>query len=187
MKKIVKRVGTIGIASFFVVGSATVATGCVGSPDDIGVARERKTQDGPGLCRVTGGGRILWEDHPDSFGGNAGPFRTGVDGEWNHVNHEGNHFHGDPETVDCWNSDGLPPDPPRAPFNTIRFTGSGYWDEHDEECTYAVEIEDHGEPGTEDHYLIDITCTGGVSYFASGTLFDGNLQIHAVPRGRLPR
>src|SRR5690606_20920463 len=69
----------------------------------------------PGRCWVTGGGQIDGE----TFGGNAKPFRDGsVDGEWNHVDHQGNHFHGDPtEIITCDVVDGPGASPPQVEFN----------------------------------------------------------------------
>lgn len=138
-------------------------------------------------CRMTGGGQIIAGANPDSFGGNAQPFRFGgVDGEWNHVTHEGDHFHGDPDTIVC-----LPPvgendaPPPAAPTNAMLFSGTGLWN-NDIVCDFVVYIEDHGEPGSDDYYEIEIDC-GGFVYTAGDTLLHGNLQIHEVPAGHLPR
>lgn len=163
-----------------VVGIATL--GCT-ADGPIGVSQERKVNPPENeLCRVTGGGRILADDSPDSFGGNAQPFRTDIDGEWNHVTHEGDHFHGDPAFIDCFDVEGDEARPPRAPTNAIEFGGTGRWND-EEDCSFFVHIEDHGEPGTSDVYRIDIWCTSGASYSAGDTLLDGNLQIHEVPPG----
>jgi hypothetical protein len=142
------------------------------------------------LCRVTGGGQIEAGENPDSFGGNAGPFRGGARGHWNHVTHDDGHLNGsDIDFVECSVVEGDPAAPPDAPANAIRFGGTGTF--NGEECSFVVYIEDHGEPaleegapGTEDFYSIDIDCPT-TDYSAENTLLHGNLQIHEVPPGHL--
>ncbi len=135
-------------------------------------------------CRVTGGGQIVEGARPDSFGGNAQPFRGGMLGHWNHVTHDDGHLIGRPTSIECFNVAGDPADPPSAPANAARFTGTGRFG--GETCTFEVYVEDHGEPGTDDVYEIDIDCPTQ-SYSAGGTLLHGNIQIHAVPPGHMPR
>jgi hypothetical protein len=174
------------LAPVFVVLAGATALGCANA-EDVGLSEGRKVTPPPPeveLCRVTGGGRILAGESPDSFGGNAQPFGTDVDGEWNHVTHDGAHFHGDPDTIECFNVEGAPAAPPHAPANAILFSGTGTFDGEDG-CAFSVYIEDHGEPGTSDVYMIDISCTSGASYSAGNTLYNGNLQIHSVPAGHL--
>lgn len=186
-----RGVGAGALASIMALAQGAVVSGCTGG-GDAALSRERKVESPPeesvaGPCRVTGGGRIMAYGSPDSFGGNAQPFpRGGVDGEWNHVTHDGDHFHGDPASIECFNVAGAPAAPPAAPANAILFSGMGRFND-EEGCDFAVYIEDHGEPGTEDFYAIDVWCPSGVSYGAANTLLDGNLQIHAVPVGRVRR
>lgn len=142
-------------------------------------------EDPPALCRVTGGGRVLADGSPDSFGGNAQPFGTDVDGEWNHVTHDGDHFHGDPASIDCFDVEDSPTTVPIRSANAILFSGTGTWNDEDG-CDFTVYIEDHGEPGRADVYQIDISCPSGARYSAGDTLYKGNLQIHSISPGHLP-
>src|SRR5690606_2613656 len=57
-------------------------------------------------CRLTGGGQIEAGENPDSFGGNAQTPRGRVGLHWNHVTHEGDHFLGVPETIECFDVPG---------------------------------------------------------------------------------
>lgn len=160
--------------------------GCGTGGDDVGLigAAHGAEENPPALCRVTGGGRILAGDSPDSLGGNAQWFRGTVFGEWNHLTHEGQHFHGDPDYIECFELQN-DEEPPEAGAAGIWFSGTGSYD-GDDDCTFAVYIEDHGEP-EEDYYWISISCTGGASYTTGDWLYDGNLQIHAIPPGHMPR
>jgi hypothetical protein len=178
------------LSTAFAIAPLALAGGCTNGDDGVGVTQQRKEETPPpppetALCRVTGGGQILAGDSPDSFGGNAQPFRTYIGGEWNHVTHEGEHFHGDPDFISCSTVPGAPAAPPNAPANAIFFSGMGTFDGEDG-CDFSVYIEDHGEPGTSDYYSIDIACQSGASYSAGDVLLNGNLQIHAVPPGHLP-
>lgn len=133
----------------------------------------------PGRCWVTGGGQIDGE----TFGGNAKPFRDGsVDGEWNHVDHQGNHFHGDPtEIITCDVVDGPGASPPQVEFNRIIFEGVGTWTElggASIPVTFRVVIEDHGEPGRLDEYTLTVFSGTTVIHSVSGVIDRGNLQIH---------
>jgi hypothetical protein len=185
-----KRIGAVLFAPVLATTLCSAAIGCANvSGDDLGLITERKVQP-PGelvlQCRVTGGGQILTGDSPDSFGGNAQPFRDGVDGEWNHVTHDGDYFHGDPSFIQCFDVAGAPAAPPDAPANAIWFSGTGGWND-EEGCTFSVWIEDHSEPGTSDFYMIDVSCENGESYHAGNVLLHGNLQIHDVPAGHIAR
>lgn len=140
------------------------------------------------LCRVTGGGQIEAGDFPDSFGGNAQPFRGDVIGHWNHVTHEGGHLLGDPEFVDCYDA-GNDEEPPSAGAAGIMFGGPAIWN-GDDDCEFEVDIQDHGEGGPAagpDFYSIAVFCGGSLVYEAANDLLHGNLQIHAVPPGHMPR
>lgn len=173
-----------------VIVLAAGAVGC-GQASDLGLASGRKVKPPPPEetvpCRVTGGGQIVAGEFPDTLGGNAQWFRGDPDGEWNHLTHEGEHFHGDPDFIECY-VDENDEEPPEAGASAIRFTGTGTYIQgpyEGEECTFEVYIEDHGEPGTDDFYEITITCGGTEVYSAANTLLHGNLQIHEVPPGQL--
>lgn len=174
-----------------IIGFGFAMLGCANDVGAIGSAEEGCEEYPPPpppevtLCRVTGGGQILADDNPDSFGGNARPsFNSG---HWNHVTHEGDHLSGvpDPESIVCFNTGENDAPPPAAPANTIEFSGTARWD-HRNDCEFFVHIEDHGEPGTDDVYEITVTCGGVEVYSAGDTLLHGNLQIHEVPPGQLP-
>ena len=145
-----------------------------------------------GLCRLTGGGQILAADEgdrPDSFGGNAAPFRGGFRGEWNHVTHDGLHFHAHTITfVEC-TVGANDEQPPEAGFSEIYFEGEGTLNR--EECTFQVWAEDHGEgrnAPARDQYAIAIDCpTTDYDTGDPEDLLHGNLQIHPVPPGFRPR
>lgn len=175
--------------SAIVLVFAATGLGC-SNMDAIGSAgagcEEHPPPPKPVLCRVTGGGQIIAGENPDSFGGNAQPFQTGVGGHWNHVTHDGEgHLIGVPDSITCFNVAGEPAAPPEAPANAAEFSGTGTWN-GEEGCTFTVYVEDHGEPGTSDFYSITVTCPSGVSYSAGDTLLHGDIQIHDVPPGHQP-
>lgn len=187
MMRHVTKLGCMMLAAV----SIGVTGGCSQDPE-AAVQRARKVQPPPETvpCRVTGGGQIEWGESPDSFGGNAQPFRTRVGGEWNHVTHDGLHFHGRPDAIECW-VDANDEEPPSAGAAAIQFSGVGSFGPY-RSCAFVVYIEDHGEPGAEpvtpDYYEISIDCPGSeYDYYAGDTLLHGNLQLHAVPPGHLPR
>lgn len=173
-----------------VLAFAAGSWGCTNAMDigasEFAMGSKERPKKRPVLCRVTGGGQIVAGENPDSFGGNAQPFQSDVDGEWNHVTHDGLHFHGDPRFIQCFNVPDHAADPPEAPANAAIFGGTGRLD-GEEGCEFLVYVEDHGEPGFEDFYAIEITCRSGASYAAGDTLLHGNIQIHDVPPGHTSR
>lgn len=180
-----------------VVGAAALV-GCVGGLD-AGLADEaaragegdvpRDVIDNPAPtpgheeiyvgCRVTAGGQI--EVSPagrDAFGGNAQPFRDGsVDGEWNHVDAEGDHFHGDPTWMQCgYVEDG-------AWADVVWLGGVGTWNGEGGYSFYVM-LEDRGEPGRDDTYHLEVWAADGTIVYANGSvLARGNVQYHALDRG----
>ncbi len=180
--------------SVIIFGFAIATVGCTNGLDSVGSTGAGCKEHPPPkvLCRVTGGGQILAGENPDTFGGNAQPFRTYVGGHWNHITHEGDHLIGRPDTIECFTVEGDPAAPPDAPANAARFSGTGTWN-GEEGCEFTVYVEDHGEPatqggapGTDDFYSIEITCESGATYSAGDTLLHGNIQIHDVPPGHMP-
>lgn len=121
-----------------------------------------------------------------AFGGNAKPFRDGsIDGEWNHVTFQGDHFHGHPRTLVCAFVGGDPADPPRVDANQATFIGFGVWNGEDG-YTFEVVVEDHGESGRSDTHSITVfSPLGAVVYSASDVLARGNIQF--TPRIRATR
>jgi hypothetical protein len=134
---------------------------------------------GPGTSsiKVTGGGQIPVPDPNStdptaggtgraSYGFNAGP----KGGHFNYVNHvTGLHVNG-PVTdiqVIAVNPDGSP--------KTVLFSGT--CDGSGSACSFAVTVEDHGEPGTSDQFGIAVT--GAVSEVRSRRIVSrGNIQFH---------
>jgi len=171
--------------------------GCGYDPDTgrAGAAHEQNPPDAgqppPGLCRMTGGGQIDNEgENPDSYGGNAAPRRGDFTGEWNHVTHDGQHFHGHIiDSVVC-NVHDNNEEPPEAGFAEIIFGGEGTFGDG-ENCTFVVEAEDHGEGANapaRDEYQITIDCDGTDWDYSTGDekeVLHGNIQIHPLPPGFL--
>lgn len=169
-------------------------TGRVGAaheqnPPDAGQAPDAGREE-PGLCRMTGGGQIVGEgENPDSFGGNAAPRRGDFTGEWNHVTHDGAHFHGhEIDYVACYVNDN-DEEPPEAGFAEMVFRGEGTFE--GEDCTFEVEVEDHGEGANapaRDEYSIRIDCPGTENDYVTddeAEILHGNIQIHPLPPGFL--
>jgi hypothetical protein len=124
-----------------------------------------------GTIKVTGGGEIQ-VPNPDSpgtasFGFNAGTGNGGSGGHFNYVNHvTGLHINGPVNNivVIAFNSDGSP--------KTVLFSGTC-----GDNCAFAVTVEDHGEPGTNDQF--GVTVTGAVSEVRSQRVISkGNIQFH---------
>ena len=168
-----------------VLAAATAAIlipGCMGGEDDLGTSSDGHGRPAGG-CWITGGGQILPETLVGgSFGGNAKDFVVSglVDGEWNHVTFDGDHFHGDPDFIVCYRDSRGGPTPPRAIPNNADFGGMGTWN-GEEGYYFEVHIEDRGEPGEHDYYKIWVYQAdngGHTVYYSEGYVEHGNLQIH---------
>jgi hypothetical protein len=107
---------------------------------------------------VTGGGNIL--DKAVNFGFNADPTPSG------HLNYQ------DPQQNIHLVSDSIDSFTPSG--NQVTFTGTGHVGGGPSQFT--VTVQDNGEPGTNDTFSIVITGAGAST--RSGTLSQGNIQIH---------
>ncbi len=138
-------------------------------------------------CWFTGGGQIHSDSlEKGSFGGNAMTMKDGdIRGEWEFVDHEGNIFHGQVETIECYMKGDVPPDMPHADVNTIWFTGTGVYN-HIPDVPFTVEATDRGEPGVDDYFKIWINrkpAYPNLGIFSYEGFLQGNLQIHPSNNG----
>ncbi|UJR83760.1 Hypothetical protein I5071_58310 [Sandaracinus amylolyticus] len=167
------------------VGAAHLQVDAGQKEEDAG--RREDAGPPPGLCRMTGGGQIDVGEDPDSFGGNAAPRRGDFTGEWNHVTHEGQHFHGHTINFVACFVNANDEEPPEAGFAEIVFRGEGTFE--GEDCTFEVEAEDHGEGANapaRDEYTIRIDCpTTDYETPDEEEILHGNIQIHPLPPGFL--
>jgi hypothetical protein len=109
---------------------------------------------------VTGGGSILVK--AIDFGFNADPIPSG------HLNYW------DKEMDIHLVSDSIDTFTPGPGPNEVTFTGQGHVGAGMSQFT--VKVQDNGEPGTNDTFMIVITGAGAST--RSGTLSRGNIQIH---------
>jgi hypothetical protein len=111
------------------------------------------------IIKVTGGGNIL--DKAVNFGFNADPTPSG------HLNYQDQEqgIHLVSDSIDSFTQTGP---------NEVTFTGTGHVGSGPSQFT--VKVQDNGEPGTNDTFAIVITGAGASS--RSGTLSQGNIQIH---------
>jgi hypothetical protein len=111
------------------------------------------------ILKVTGGGSILVK--VVNFGFNADPTPSG------HLNYHDTEqdIHLVSDSIDSFTQTGP---------NQVTFTGTGHVGALPSQFT--VTVQDNGEPGTNDTFSIVITGAGASS--RSGTLSQGNIQIH---------
>lgn len=129
--------------------------------------------------KVTGGGHGKLP-YPESTGIPGGSFgfnvmyaegMTAPKGELQYVDHAtGMYVHGHTMT-DMWVS---------ADHTKAWFTGECTID-HVSGFTFRVDVEDNGEPGSDDHFKIRLYDGMGMIYMAGNTLLCGNIQIHFKP------
>lgn len=168
-----------------VSGSALALTGAVTmDTNNVSVCSAGGAPFPHGVIKVTGGGQIPVPD-PNSvdpnatgtgsatFGFNAKPSKssgTSASGEFNYVNHvTGLHINGPVTKVEviAINPDGSP--------KTVRFSGTCRGSSPS--CSFAVTVEDHGEPGTTDEFGIAVA--GGPTEVRSQRVISrGNIQFH---------
>jgi len=117
------------------------------------------TPDVRPILGVTGGGNIL--DKAVNFGFNADPTPSG------HLNYQDDQqgIHLVSDSIDTFSQTGP---------NEVTFTGQGHVDA--DPVAFTVRVQDNGEPGTSDYFEIHIT--GARVSNRSGTLSQGNIQIH---------
>lgn len=117
------------------------------------------TPDVRPIVKVTGGGSILLK--VVNFGFNADPTPSG------HLNYHDKEqdIHLVSDSIDSFAQTGP---------NEVTFTGTGHVGAGVSQFT--VKVQDNGEPGTNDTFMIVITGAGAST--RSGTLSQGNIQIH---------
>jgi hypothetical protein len=108
---------------------------------------------------VTGGGNIL--DKAVNFGFNADPTPSGHLNYWD----KEQDIHLVSDSIDTFAQTGP---------NEVTFTGTGHVGAGPSQ--FMVKVQDNGEPGTNDTFMIVITGAGAST--RSGTLSQGNIQIH---------
>jgi hypothetical protein len=118
------------------------------------------TPDRRPILSVTGGGNIL--DKSATFGFNADNTPSG------HLN-----YWDKPMGIHLV-SDSITSFTPGPGPNEVTFTGTGHVGVGP--STFTVTVQDNGEPGTSDMFSITIVGTGASN--RSGTLSQGNIQIH---------
>lgn len=117
------------------------------------------TPDVRPIVKVTGGGNILLK--VVNFGFNADPTPSGHLNYWD----KEQDIHLVSDSIDSFMQTGP---------NEVTFTGTGHVGAGISQFT--VKVQDNGEPGTNDTFMIVITGAGAST--RSGTLSQGNIQIH---------
>ncbi len=136
-----------------------------------------------GCCWFTGGGTIM-DPTRITIGGNAMTMKDKpVRGQWEFVDHEGNVFHGEASSINCWFNEHAPgAEHPLVDFNYIHFRGAGEYD-HQSGYTFDVIARDSGEPGVNDYLFMDIfDSEHNLVDHVEGYL-SGNFQIHPSNNG----